>query len=199
MAKQSGAYTITHDESGMVYVGSSVDTTARMCRHKSELKNATHKNKNLQKAFDISPDYTVKIFPTNTEKEARALEQKMLDEGIPTGNLFNVSPDAAPSIKAIKGIPKSEKHKKAIGEANAGKVRSEENKKAISETLKNRNLSEEHKLAISAALKNKNVKEVIINGITHSSVNAAAKEHDVHTNTAARRIKSEKYPNWQYK
>ena len=54
------------------------------------------------------------------------------------------------------GVPKSEEHKKAIGEAHKGVPKSEEHKKAIGEALKGVQrgpMSEAHKKALSNSLK----------------------------------------------
>ena len=59
----------------------------------------------------------------------------------------------------FKGVPKSEEHKKAIGEARKDVPLSEAHKKALSDSLKGVPLSEDHKKAISAGLKGHSVSE----------------------------------------
>ena len=51
----------------------------------------------------------------------------------------------------LKGVPKSEEHKKAISEAKKGVPKSEEHKKALSEALKGHSVSEATKKAIGEA------------------------------------------------
>ena len=55
----------------------------------------------------------------------------------------------------LKGVPKSEAHKKAISKAHKGVPLSEEHKKALSEALKGVPKSEDHKKAIREALSKK--------------------------------------------
>lgn len=50
--KNSGIYQIYNLESGLVYVGRSVDIDSRWNTHKRELRNSNHKNKKLESDFN---------------------------------------------------------------------------------------------------------------------------------------------------
>lgn len=88
------AYALHHDKSGKTYVGSTGNLYARMAQHRNHLKNGTHKNPNLQEAFDDDPKFSMSFVATETKEHAIVLEQKLLDTHHSSGLLLNVATDA---------------------------------------------------------------------------------------------------------
>lgn len=48
-----GVYKITSTQNNKVYIGSSADVPARINRHKAELKFGSHRNEELQEAWNL--------------------------------------------------------------------------------------------------------------------------------------------------
>jgi group I intron endonuclease len=77
-----------------VYIGSSVDLAKRKKSHIDKLLNNTHANSKLQKAFNEAEnkdDFKIHYVPTAPDVNIQELEQKLLDEFIPIGNLYNIA------------------------------------------------------------------------------------------------------------
>ena len=98
--KQIGTYMLT--VSGVFYIGSSLDIYQRRCSHISDLRHNKHPNRNLQKAWNRSPEqYKFEIIHdfTNvynsdrntTKQQIMDLEQKLLDKYAKDKNLANHS------------------------------------------------------------------------------------------------------------
>lgn len=129
-----GAYVLTHESSGLFYVGSSKNITNRIYQHKTLLNNGNHRSKELQEVFDNDPGLTVKRIETENREEAFDLEQKLLDENRNNPKMVNIAIDARLSSKGLKH---SEEHKAKISVANVGRKHTEEAKEKISIAHKN--------------------------------------------------------------
>lgn len=77
-----GIYLITQLSSGLVYVGSSVNVKNRVSRHRTELKNGTHGNAHLQRAWNKygEADFAISVleYLPSTDKLI-ACEQRHID------------------------------------------------------------------------------------------------------------------------
>lgn len=92
-------------------------------------------------------------------------------------------------LEVVMGVPKSEEHRRKISEANKGKPKSKEHIEKMKASLPDR-----------SGKKNPNKgKPIIIDGIEYSNQRVAAKELDVPFWKINRRLKNEKYVNYQYK
>lgn len=173
--KLCGAYTITHIKSGKVYVGSTNDLGSRRLHHLSALKLGTHRNKELQKAFE--EDSTLEFFHVITEdREAAYLMEEELMR-LNKNKLFNRAID----VKApMSGLTHSEQTRLKIGAAN-------------SLALKGRKLSLEHAEKVSRTLLASNLsrqKRVQIVGVVYNSLNEAARALNLNPGTLYHRLKS---------
>jgi group I intron endonuclease len=163
-----GYYRITHRPTGYFYVGSSQNVSRRIQRHRAELEQGIHVNKNLQQIFTNWNDFSVETFPTETLDEARAGEQRLLDRHIGAVGCCNVSTSATngfagvrpyvPKETRIKNLEKatearrgaalSEEHKSKLSHAHTGKVLSNEHRAALSKAKTGSSLSDSHREAI---------------------------------------------------
>jgi group I intron endonuclease len=78
----SGCYTITHRESGKIYVGSAIDIHGRWRSHRSDLNHRKHHNSHLQYAWDKYGEdaFEFEILAICPEDMVKEVEQSYLDE-----------------------------------------------------------------------------------------------------------------------
>ncbi len=204
-----GCYVIEHVATGKKYVGSSVNLSGRINGNLNYLEHGKHKNKNLQEAFNNDPKVEVFVKPTKTEEEARQLEQQIVDELLPSGNLCNIA--VVDVTKTRVGVLLTDKHKSALLEGSLGKTRSPESRKRMSESHLGKKLPEEHKHKLSEVHKQrlstpegkeshaKGIEKishaVMIDGIEYPSKSEAARILDLHVTTVMYRLKSPNFPN----
>jgi len=116
----TGAYVLTHTESGKVYIGSTSDFNKRRSSHIGHLKANIHGNRNLQECYNTSPHFHFKFYLTgrtnDTEARQKAfdLEQEMLDHYSGTNNLLNRSPNS----RTNKGVVATEETRVKISAAS---------------------------------------------------------------------------------
>jgi len=108
------AYVLTHQKTGKAYVGSTHNLYTRINQHKNRLKDGTHRNPNLQKAYDDDPRFDLGFIKAESKEEALDIEQHLLDSGHSQGRLFNVATDAR---RTGLGVPVPEEAKKKLSEA----------------------------------------------------------------------------------
>lgn len=109
------AYSLDHPGTGMSYVGSTQDLYTRINQHKTRLAAGTHRNANLQEAYNSDPVFNLRVVFAESVKDARKIEQILLDDGHEKGRLFNIGKDAE---KSTLGIPKSDEVREKLREAN---------------------------------------------------------------------------------
>ena len=133
-----GVYSITNTNTGMLYIGSSVNVNARISRHKCMLKKGNHHCLHLQRAWD---KYTEKSFSfdivevVDTEDKCRELEELILSEvfdklynikstalGCASGELNPMKrPEVAKKVSDARlGIKFTDEHKKNMSKARLG-------------------------------------------------------------------------------
>jgi len=130
--KICGIYYIKNLINDKVYVGSSIDIFTRWKRHKLELKKGIHHSPKLQKAFDKYGEENFEFcLAESAENRSKAtlLEQKWIDKMDCIKNGYNINPIA----NNVGMMPKSEEHKRKIGDAHLGRKLTEESKKKISD------------------------------------------------------------------
>ena len=130
-----GIYMIRCKINGKCYIGQSINIKRRWQRHKCDLKNRTHGNKELQEDWNIYGEdkFEFKIIQKCTKDELSDLEKKYIDEYKSYKNGYN---------KTIGGLffegyimPEDVKEKVRRGENNGfyGRQHTEETKKKMSE------------------------------------------------------------------
>ena len=154
----SGIYQIENTINGKRYIGSAVNIKGRFAMHKSTLRNGTHANRYLQRAWDKYGEEAFKfvILFCCSRESLIFHEQRAIDAN---NDLYNICPTAGNFL----GCVHTEETKKKISESKKGSVpwnlnipRTDEEKKKMSESHKGQVLSEEHKLHIAEAMKGEN-------------------------------------------
>ncbi len=149
MKRISGIYKIQNIINNKIYIGSSNDVYKRKKEHFSSLKNGTHCNTHLQRAYNFYGENSFKFFVITTCKEddLLRLEQtylnKYFDKGI---NCYNENP-MANKPPSQQGKPPWNKGK--------NNVYSNQALQKMSQAKKGKNLSEKHKLKIRQTTQNK--------------------------------------------
>ncbi len=160
----SGVYTITNTKNGHRYVGSAVNLTKRWREHRHGLRNETHRNAYLQRAWNKYGEGAFK-FETLEQWEPEflvSMEQWWMNMLQPE---YNIAPVAGSSLGVIR--TKEYRAKKSVammGKKNAlGHKCSDETKAKISAANKGNKYSvghkqtDEHRAKLSAAkMGNKN-------------------------------------------
>lgn len=108
---RGGVYVITHEPSGMYYIGSSHHVAVRISNHKTALEKQYHRNPILQQVYNEQP-HGLKFWYENTKdrEEAYKREQKLLDKAINDPkccNISRVAESTGAGIAHIKHIQKS--------------------------------------------------------------------------------------------
>ena len=148
--KISGIYKIECLVNGKVYVGQSINIKRRFKTHKSQLRNNTHINNYLQRAWNKygEENFTFEIIE-ECNKNISETEIYWIDFYDSLKNGYNLTaggfggqlgvPKTDKWIKAmskLKGIPLKEETKRRLSQSRAGIKISEEQKANISRTLK---------------------------------------------------------------
>lgn len=171
----SGVYFIRNAQTQKVYVGSSVDIYRRWKSHIYDLNRNAHHSTHLQNAWNAYGESTFEFLlaeSASNDKDLSAVEQKWIHIFNAYENGYNCCPIAG----NVGRLPKTEAHKRAIGDAHKGKKRSpqaranmsaaarkrssrgptsEETKKRISEAKKGWVMSPESRQRLSEAMKGK--------------------------------------------
>ncbi|NHN31173.1 GIY-YIG nuclease family protein [Paenibacillus agricola] len=146
-------YLIENVANGTVYVGSTVNSSSRLTKHRYMLKKGNHRNRLLQADYD---NYGLDQFKFTSIEEVNSKvryerEQFWMDRYRETNNLYNIFPIAGKSSgrihfdetkrkmsRASKGRRPSEKTLLASANARRGKPMPEETRKKLSEAHKKR-------------------------------------------------------------
>ncbi|MBU1173136.1 MAG: GIY-YIG nuclease family protein [Proteobacteria bacterium] len=139
----SGIYIIRNLISKKVYIGSAVRLNRRRATHFRELKNRTHKNPHLQRAYikDGADIFEFKVLIHCDIDDLLWYEQRAIEiykEAIGWDNMYNISPTAGSNL----GKKLSPETKDKISASNKGKSRNKG--KTCSRETKNK-MSEAHK------------------------------------------------------
>lgn len=193
------AYALIHTTSGQVYVGSTKDLYKRISQHRTALRASSHKNRNLQEAYDRDPRFNLTYKATETPEEALDVEQELITNLMSTGKLLNRSPDAR---LANKGVALSEEAKEAIRQRTQEQFSSQEARRRHSELSRDKWQDPEYRAkqmgkpksvqtreTISTIMKDKwkdpeyrkkmsggRAKPVVIDGIRYPSLTEASKQ-----------------------
>jgi group I intron endonuclease len=162
MTKLSGIYKIENLVNGHCYIGQSVDLKTRKGQHFNYLLKNKHKNKYLQRAYDLhgKENFVFEILLLCETFELTYYEQKYVDILSPEYNLhkecvtsslgYKYSDESKAKISRnhadvsgdknpLFGIGHTEETKKRLSEIRFGKKHSEETKKKISDKTSGEN------------------------------------------------------------
>lgn len=204
----SGIYRITNTISKKIYIGSSVNVKRRLRDHRRDLENGRHRCAHLQRSWlKHGPEAFVFEMVEVVEDKEQLLprEQAWMDEQRKSTELYNTCPIAGSplgmkltddqrkkiSVK-LKGVPKSEAHRKASSVAAKARVRNIEEVQQFAKNRLGSKQTEEHKAKRNAATRTTKAKKtpeekriarekyaatrgthVTINGTTYLSLNEA--------------------------
>jgi len=131
------AYAIFHVASGKVYVGSTSNTYYRRKAHLNHLTCGTHPNRHLQNAYNLNKELKLRFVLTDTREEAYEIEQRMIDEYMNKGILFNVAKDVRYSGVEFKHKPETIE---LLRKLSTGRKLSDEAKRKIGLASKGRSV-----------------------------------------------------------
>jgi group I intron endonuclease len=143
--RKSGIYLILNLVNGKFYIGSAFDFYERFHAHKSYLKNNSHHNSHLQRAYwKYGAENFIFIILEETENIAER-EQWWIDAANATVNGYNIQL----IVNSALGIKRSDETKAKMSTWQIGKTIDEEHRNKISETLTGRTLTESHRQNIA--------------------------------------------------
>jgi group I intron endonuclease len=132
MNTDTGIYCITNSSNGKQYIGSAVSFKSRWKDHLRKLRNGSHHNIHLQRAYRKHGEAVfvftkIALCPIT---DLLAVEQSRIDSLNPEYNVARV----AGSRLGVKQGPMPDWQRKKIAIANQGKSRTEAHKKAVSDS-----------------------------------------------------------------
>ena len=168
----TGIYTITSEQTGRVYVGSSVNMAHRFSQHRQALRKGRHDNAYLQNHFDKYGESDLSFSPlivcgrSNLEMyESRAIQSLI---GGDRSKGFNIGDSARSRLgvpcsdetkarlsiaKKGKPSPLTDKGRRALSEAHKGRRRTEYEKECLRKSKLGKPRTDDHKRAISEGTK----------------------------------------------
>ncbi len=121
MTKSECVYKLTHNDTGMYYIGSTINLKKRLKMHTDRLKHGRHINSNMQTLFDADGRKFLEMFSVSSVDcsdldDARAYEQGLLDKHVGKKRCLNISKTACGGDK-ISMHPHRDKIAKAKSKA----------------------------------------------------------------------------------
>jgi group I intron endonuclease len=145
-----GIYRIYHKGTGKSYIGQSHNVEGRIRGHFKCLRNNTHVNIHLQRAFNLHGEssFEVQIVEVCRSSELAEKEQFWIDTALYYAGVYNLALIAGPGRKGVKAsLETIQKQREAL----LGKKRSPEFCARVSEALRGRKISDEQKEALLKA------------------------------------------------
>lgn len=148
-------YQIRNKYSGRVYVGSTVDYTARKSKHLCMLRKGDHRNRRLQKDYEI---YGMGAFVFEVLEEvpckAERYEREQFWIDCLSDNLYNILPNAGRALGRVHIEPT----KRKVSESSKGRRPSEATLLASAKSRRGRPLPEETRLKMSESHKRRDAR-----------------------------------------
>lgn len=149
-------YLIRNVITGRVYIGSTCMLRSRLLRHFSQLRNGTHCNTHLQRAWNLYGDraFDVEVleqFDSDDRLELRQSEEQWMQSYQCYDRTHGYNLDIRPCSASGKV---SEETREKMRRASTGRTftMSEQARRRISESQKGKQFSEEHRRKLSASL-----------------------------------------------
>lgn len=137
-----GVYTITHNTSGKVYVGSSACIIKRKSRHLKTLQRNNHTNDYLQNAWNKydADAFTFKVVIVCPPDDRIFHEQRLIDQYDSANRQFGYNSSSIAGVTEITPETKEKMRKAKLGKSpvNKGVPHTEETKEKISAANKGR-------------------------------------------------------------
>lgn len=168
--KESGVYLIKNCINGKVYVGSTLNFSSRIKRHRADLAKNKHHSIKLQRSYNKYNHQNFEFIPIQycSKEYLIKIEQYWIDYFDSYNNGYNSSPNAGNCLgykqtdehkrkisAGLKGFKRSEENKQNMRLANIGKVITQEQKDKISKKLMGHTHSEKTKIKLSKIGKGK--------------------------------------------
>lgn len=168
--KQGGIYTITHLETGRIYIGSTNYLELRWKQHRYELEKGKHQNRKLQGSWNRHGGATFSFGVLEIVTDLETLldrEDFHVNDKKPFYNIapvFRLGNEFYRELGrkwglANKGRIHSEETRRKVSEAGKGRMITEETRRKLSEALKGRKLTAETKQKLSDAKKGRTLSE----------------------------------------
>lgn len=189
------AYRILHIPTGSYYFGSTVHFRSRQRNHLQALRRGEHANKGLQALFDSGGgeyDFRWTVYLFEYIEEARACEQKLIDEHIDDPLMLNRSLDVHSPIKSLLTPEVHEKRIEGIRRALSTSEHAE-----LKSKLALAYWSDPENLVKRIGGGNPFAKPVWINGIKYEAVNEAKRQLDINEKTIRTRARNTD-PKWSH-
>lgn len=138
-------YILDNEETNKYYIGATIKNNIRRKEHLNALNNGSHRNPNLQKAFDENPNFKWKEFETDNAENAFKIEKVLIKECRDDSNCLNIRGGTEPAMlnrktseetKALQSKIAKERIANGWKTPITGKKLSEETKQHLSETRK---------------------------------------------------------------
>lgn len=151
----SGVYELWFGDK--VYVGSSKSVYTRLVGHRTQIKNKTHRNRNIQRESLSFPfeEIKIKIMPTKAESLIK-VESALTEKHMKLGNSLNIDIGNTPSVETIDknrirhtGKVASKETREKISLARMGRKFSKESKEKMSKKAKGRKVSQNTRKKLS--------------------------------------------------
>lgn len=128
-----GIYRIYHKGTGKSYIGQSHNVEGRIRDHFKCLRNNTHVNTHLQRAFNLQGEssFETQIVEVCQSSELTEKEQFWIDTALYYAGVYNLVLIAGPGRKGYKSTLET---RQKLSEIRKGKVRSEETRQKIRES-----------------------------------------------------------------
>lgn len=224
---KTGVYRFTCGDNGCFYIGSAVNIAKRKRDHLRALRAGTHINVRLQRVFNKYGEnsFEFHVIYTDSEDEARSLEQRLLNKHHGKSKCMNIS-NGAKGGNTLLGHPNSAAIRKRIAKKvsqantgnqyNAGRPKSEAHRQKISDFAKTRTgernaffgkqHSDKTKRRLARVAKQRaesgilpsNTLRVKIGKTVYRSASEAAKYVGCRPATILNRIRSDKFPEYKF-
>ena len=212
--EKPAAYALYYPATGMSYVGSTQNLYNRVNQHRTRLLAGTHRNQQMQEAFNTDPRFDLSFHITETKEEALTLEHQSLQEHHGSGKLFNLSSDA---YVAGRGQSLSSERRRQISQSTQDQFKdpatrtrhsqiihekwkdpqyrakqesrrpSDEQREFISSTLKDKWQDESYRTQMIEARKHRR-RSVVIEGVEYESLTSAAQSLGLPLSTLKSRV-----------
>lgn len=177
--KIEGIYKITCKENQKVYIGKSVNIKVRWCRHRYDLRDGIHWNKQMQQDYNKYglAGFKFEIVWTRPKEASDHSLEELEKRFISENNSFEMG------YNETLG-----------GNGNLGKVFSDEARANMSKGQKGRKQSKE----TIAKISNSKKKRLWINGELHLGVGATALKLGIDQGTLLKRLRSDSFTDYQF-